>query len=259
MNHQVKLKAWRPAVVAAVMAVTFASASTARAQAAAPAPQFSKWSFDAGIGWDNGISGHLNSSGIGTINNQVVVMTSNTYEDVYGTGLHLRFGGAYALSEDTEVVGVFTFQSLDADEVTPAGDIGFSNLYAQYTDYQSTSLDVGLRRYAELNPQIRMYGEGTIGLGFIDEIDATIVAPGANIAAETTDFYDQTTAFVLGANAGVLIGGERSPVRYYVQLGLRFTTGLSEVDDLIGTGLDEINDKSSRWTMPFVAGIRVRF
>jgi len=249
---------WRQAAAVLAMTLVFASGARAQAQAQGAADEYSKWSFDAGIGWDNGVSGHLNSSGIGTINNQVVVMTSNTYEDVYGTGLHLRFGGAYALNEDTEVTGVFTFQSLDADQVTPAGDIGVSNLYAQFTDYQSTSFDVGLRKYYRFNPVIRAYGEGTIGLGWIDEIDATLVAPGANIAGEATDFYDQTTAFVLGANAGVLIGGE-SRVHYYVQLGLRFTSGLSEVDDLIGTGLDEINDKSSRWTMPFVAGIRVRF
>lgn len=185
-------------------------------------------------------------------------MTSNTYEDVYGTGLYLRFGGAYLWKEDTEITGVFTFQSLDADQVTPAGDIGISNLYAQYTDYQSTSFDVGLRRYYRFNPVIRVYGEGTIGLGWIDEIDATIVAPGANLAGEAADFYDQTTAFVLGANAGVMVGAE-SRVHYYLQLGLRYTSGLSEVDNLIGTGLDEINDKSSRWTMPFVAGVRVRF
>jgi hypothetical protein len=49
------------------------------------------------------------------------------------------------------------------------------------------------------------------------------------------------------------------PVGYYGQLGLRYLSGLAEVDDLVGTGLEDINDKSSRWTLPFVAGIRVRF
>ena len=241
---------WRPAAIA-VIAVTLGAASTATAQD-------SPWSFDAGIGWDNGISGHINSSAIGSINNQVVVITSNTYEEVYGTGLHLRFGGGYMVNENTEVTGMFTFQSLDADQVTPMGDIGSSNLYAQYTDYQTFGLDVGLRRYTNLNSSIRAYGEGLIGLGFIDKTDVTLVAPGANLAGQATDFYDQTTAWTIGFNVGMIFQGS-GRVGYYGQLGLRYLSGLAEVDDLVGTGLEDINDKSSRWTLPFVAGIRVRF
>ena len=48
-------------------------------------------------------------------NNQVAVVTKNSYEDVYGTGLQLRFGGGYMFKEDTELNATFTFQSLDAD------------------------------------------------------------------------------------------------------------------------------------------------
>jgi hypothetical protein len=43
------------------------------------------------------------------------------------------------------------------------------------------------------------------------------------------------------------------------QLGVRYVTGMSDVDQLEGTGFDTINDKSARWTMPFVFGIRARF
>jgi hypothetical protein len=34
---------------------------------------------------------------------------------------------------------------------------------------------------------------------------------------------------------------------------------MAEVDQLEGTGLDTINDKSARWTVPFVFGTRFRF
>jgi hypothetical protein len=36
-------------------------------------------------------------------------------------------------------------------------------------------------------------------------------------------------------------------------------SGMTEIDDLQGTGLDEINDKSSRITLPFIVGFRYRF
>src|SRR5215217_2842297 len=139
-------------------------ASTADAQ---PASGY-RWNVEFGIGFDNSISGNINSSGVGSLDNQTVVITKNRYEDVYGTGLHMRFGGGYMLSDETEVRATFTLQSLDAD-LTRMGDIGASNLYGQYDDYQSFGLDVGLRRYADIADRLRAYGEGTIGLAFIDE------------------------------------------------------------------------------------------
>ena len=229
---------------------------TARAQQPAYVAD-TPWSVEFGIGWDNSISGNINSSAIGTLNNQAVVITKNSYEDVYGTGLHMRFGGGYLLDDVTEVRGTFTLQSLDAD-LTPMGDIGVSRLYAQYADYQSFGLDVGLRRYLDVTDGVRAYGEGTIGLAFIDETDVILVAPAANLAGNATDFYDKTAAFTLGANAGVMVrAGSRLDV--FAQLGLRWVSGMSAVDNLEGTGLDTINDKSGRWTMPFLTGVRVRF
>jgi hypothetical protein len=48
-------------------------------------------------------------------------------------------------------------------------------------------------------------------------------------------------------------------IGYFGQLGIRYVSGMSEIDDLVGTGLDNINDKSARWTLPFVVGIKYRF
>jgi len=141
------------ALVAMIVTILVGTASAARAQSATDE---GPWSIDFGLGWDNGITGQINSSGIGTINNQVVVITNNSYNDVYGAGLHLKFGGGYRYKESTEIRASFTFQSLDADFVVPMGDIGSSNLYGQYTDYQSFGLDVGLRRYGgNLSRKIR--------------------------------------------------------------------------------------------------------
>ena len=134
------------AMAGAMVTILLGASSTAYAQ---PAAADTPWSVEVGIGWDNGITGNINSSGIGQINNQVVVITKNSYNDVYGAGLHLRFGGGYMINEATEARVTFTFQSLDADFMVPMGDIGVSNLYGQYTDYQTFGLDVGLRRYGD--------------------------------------------------------------------------------------------------------------
>jgi hypothetical protein len=246
---------WRQVIVGILVVLSLATGSAAQAQSAPSAA--SPWSVEFGIGADNSISGNINSSGTGRINNQAVVILKNSYEEVYGTGLHVRFGGGYMIDEETEIRATFTLQSLDADLV-PMGDIGLSRLYGQYADYQSFGLDVGLRRYLSLTPRLRLYGEGTIGLAFIDETDVTLVAPQANLSGNATDFYDKTAAFTLAGNVGVVFQ-IRDRIGIFGQAGLRWVSGMSAIDGLEGTGLETINDNSSRWTMPFIAGVRVGF
>ena len=238
---------------ALVIMASLCVASTAHAQAGTGY----KWNVEFGIGWDNSISGNINSSAIGTLNNQTVVILKNQYEDVYGTGLNMRFGGGYKLNESTEARATFTFQSLDADLAT-LGEYGASRLYGQYSDYQSFSLDVGLRKYGRLESNVRPYAEGSIGLGFVDKVDVELVAPQAGLRVDSTDFYDQTVAFTLAGNAG-LLWNVSDRIGVFGQIGLRYVTGMSEVDDFVGTGLETINDKSARWTMPFLIGVRAGF
>ena len=247
----------RKSGICALMTVAGLSlASVASAQMAAGTDR--KWSVDFGLGWDKGISGNINSGAIGTLNGFMTVITKNKYEDVYGTGLHLRFGGGYMFRDLTELRVNFTFQSLDADLVA-MGDYFTSPLYGQYDDYQSFGMDVGVRRYFVSNvPKVKFYGEGTIGLAFIEELDVELVAPGLGLRQVATDFYDATAAFTLGANAGATFDINPS-VGAFVQIGLRYVTGQADVDNLVGTDLAAINDKSSRWAIPFTAGVRFTF
>jgi len=245
------------AVSALMTTFMLCAASAAQAQFASASTEH-PWSVEFGIGWDNDISGNINSSGIGTLRGQTVVILKNSYEDVYGTGLHLRFGGGYMFRPDTEFRATFTFQSLDADFIVPMGDIGVSKLYGQYTDYQTFGLDVGGRRYGHITEKIRGYGEATLGIGFVDKTDVTLVAPSINLSGQANDFYDQTAAFAFGFGGGLMFQtGERWDV--FTQLGFRWMSGMADVDDLEATGLESINDKSSRWTMRLIAGVRFRF
>jgi hypothetical protein len=241
-------------VVAAALAAVLSAAPAAQAQ---PSVLDYRWSFDVGLGWDNSLSGNINSGAIGKLNDQVSVVLPNSYEKVYGTGFHLRFGGGYLVDEVSEVRAVFTYQSLNAD-LTPMGDFGLSRLYGQYDPYRSFGLDVGFRRYFDASPNVRPYIEATGGLGFITEIDVVLAAPSANLTERATDFYDRTAAVSFGGNAGVL-WQVSSHVGAYGQVGLKWMSGLSAIDDLAATGLETINDDSSRWTIPVVVGMRVRF
>ncbi|RPJ70072.1 MAG: hypothetical protein EHM24_16665 [Acidobacteria bacterium] len=47
-------------------------------------------------------------------------------------------------------------------------------LYGQYDPYRSWALRRGLRRYFDVNPVVRACTEGTIGVGFIKEMDVVL-------------------------------------------------------------------------------------
>jgi hypothetical protein len=242
-------------VAASVLALALGSAADARAQGYADE---SRWVFDVGVGVDPSINGNVNSGAIGRLEGQAAAILPNSYGDVYGTGIQLRIGVGFLLTEVDELRGVFTYQSADADLVR-LGDIGPSSLYAQYSDYKSVGLDFGFRRYVPIPVErLRVYGEATIGLAFIDDINALLAAPQANLVLDSTDFYDSTAAFTVSVSAGVLF-----PIAEQIdingQLGLRRVSGLSEVDQFIGTGLEDINNDTSRLTFPIVVGIRFRF
>jgi hypothetical protein len=218
----------------------------------------SRWVLDLGVGIDSSINGNVNSGAIGTLQGQSAAILPQSYGDVYGTGIQLRFGGGYLLDERAELRGVFIYQSADADLVR-LGDIGPSSLYGQYSDYKTLALDFGYRRYVPMSDQnMRFFGEATVGVGFIDRINNLLAAPQANLVFNNTDFYDSTAAFTWSISGGLLFPvAERTDIT--AQLGLRHTSGLSDVDQLVGTGLDEINNDSGRLTFPIVVGVRFRF
>ena len=213
----------RVCVVVAAVAAFLIAAPAAQAQ---PSVLDYRWSFDVGLGWDNSLSGNINSGAIGNLDGQVAVVTPNSYADVYGTGFHLRFGGGYLIDEISEVRATFTYQSLSAD-LTPMGDFGVSSLYGQYDKYKSFGLDVGFRRYFDSGKSWRPFIEGTFGLGFITEIDVVLSAPAANLTERATDFYDRTAAFALGGNAGV-VWQLSDHFGAFGQVGVRWMSGLSE-------------------------------
>jgi hypothetical protein len=243
----------------AVLVVGMLSMSDAAlAQAQPAASGESPFVFDVGFGMDLSVNGNVNSGAIGRLQGQATAILPNPYGDVYGTGLHFKFGGGYVLNPETELRAVFTYQSADANLVR-LGDMGPSSLYGQYSDYVSLGLDLGYRRYVPIqNSHIRLFGEATIGMAFIDEINVLLSAPQSNIVIDQTDFYDRTGAFTLGINVGMLMPIAKK-VDLSAQVGLRRVSGLSEVDQLAGTGLDDINNDSSRLTFPIVIGARFRF
>jgi len=240
----------RPAIAAFLILCAFAP--PAHAQAA------SRFVFDVATGINPSINGNVNSGAIGTLQGQAAAILPQSWGAVYGTGIEFRFGGGYALNKDAELRATFIYQSADADLVR-LGDVGASSLYAQYSDYHSFGLDFGYRHYFPVStPDVRLFGEASLGAAWVGRINAQFAAPQSNLVFTSTDFYDATAAFTWNLSAGVVFKvADQTDVT--AQIGLRHVGGLAQVDQLVGTGLETINNDSARLTFPIVVGVRFHF
>jgi hypothetical protein len=227
-------------------------------RAQAQIPSHETWSVEGDVGWDFPVSGNILSAAIGRVFDQATVIDSQSYGDIYGTGVKWGFGVGYRLDERSEVRGAMAFQSVSAD-LSKIGSVANAPLYATFDPYKSISFEGGYRRYfADSGERLRPYAGATMGIAIIREIDADLAAPDLGQVLNATDFYDRTGAFTIGFNGGALYAvTDRVDVKG--ELGFRHASGLSPIDGLKGTGLESTNDNSGRWTLPFTVGLRVRF
>jgi hypothetical protein len=239
-----------PVLVFSAFVLTAGHASAQTAQ--------SSWNAEASVGWDVNVTGAFLAAGIGTLDGNATVINAQSFGDVYGTGVLWQFSGGYMIDEINEVRAQFSYQRAGSDIVN-LGTASGTDLVATFDDYKAWTVEAGYRHFfATRGVRLRPYGGATIGVAIINEIDGAFAAPQAGITRLATDFYDGTGAFSFGVNGGALYGlNDRYDL--YGQIGFRFNSGLSQVDSLRGTGLEDINDKSSRWTMPITFGIRVNF
>jgi Outer membrane protein beta-barrel domain len=218
----------------------------------------SSWNIEGGVGWDISLSGDFLAAGIGTLNGLPTIIQPQSFGDVYGNGVQWKFSGGYMVDEINEVRAQFSYQRAGSDVVS-LGTVGGTDLIGTFDDYKAWSVEAGYRHYfAKRRERLRPYGGGTLGVSIINEIDGAFAAPQAGITRLATDFYDGTAALTFGVNGGVLYGLNEQ-IDLNAQVGFRFNSGLSQIDGLAGTDLEDINDKSARWTMPISVGIRFNF
>jgi hypothetical protein len=240
-----------------MLAVMLCVSSLMTADADAQTSQ-SSWNAEGAIGWHIGLSGDFLAAGIGTLNDIPVVFQSQPFDDVYGNGVLWQFSGGYMVDEINEARLQVSYEHVSAD-VVDLGTAGTFGLVATFADYDAWSIEFGGRHYfATRSERLRPYAGAAIGASIIAEIDGVLASPQAGLARYATDFYDRTGAFMLGINGGALYAlNERFDVNG--QIGFRYNSGLSAIDAFEGTGLEVVNDKSSRWTMPITFGLRVKF
>jgi hypothetical protein len=131
-------------------------------------------------------------------------------------------------------------------------------LQADFADYKEWGGEVGYRRYFQPEKAFKPYVGVLAGLRFVSELPSTFSVPAAGVVLSDVPFYESSTVGVFGLDIGASYDVSQR-VALGIETGPRYQTGLGDLEGLAGTGLERINDVGSRWSMPILATIRVRF
>lgn len=215
------------------------------------------WSLSVTGGAALPAGGEFHEGGRGTVLGLPTSVDAKTTGDIFDPGIGWRVGIGYGVSRKVELFGDFAWQRADASQLS-VGTVASLDLRAAFGDYVSYGMDGGMRYHFVPGARVAPYVSALAGFRRVEAITGTFSVPAAGVTLRDTPFFDDSTVPVFGGDLGVLFGV--SPrVSLGVEAGIRYHTDLSEVEGLAGTGLENLNDAGSRWSLPISGVIRFGF
>ena len=238
-------------IAGVVMALTMPHPAEAQGTPASP------WAVTFSAGTAPSAGGTYHEGGAGTVLALPTDVQERKWSDIYDGGFTMRAGIGYTLGSGIEMTGSYVFTRQGSEELS-VGTVAGLDLRSQFADYRDWGLEGGLRWHFSPEAAIAPYVGVAAGFRRIDVMPATFSVPAAGVVLADTPFYDNSTVPVIGGDFGVRFA-IAPRVLLGVEAGLRWTGDLAEVEGLAGTGLENLNDSSSRWTLPVLGTLTVRF
>ena len=124
--------------------------------------------------------------------------------------------------------------------------------------YKAVNLELGYRQYLG-EGTVQPYGAVRGGIGFVDKVNASFAIPAAAITINNAAFYKSSTVFSGGLDLGLSFDLSEK-VALQAETGLRYSSKLRGDDSaLTGLGLQNINNKGDRLSVPVTVKLRVGF
>jgi hypothetical protein len=221
--------------------------------------------FTVGFQWgpDNSFSGDVIQAASGqTLSGIPINMQDTSYDDIFGRMNLFKVGVGWRTTERSEALFNFRWGRSNADivQIGTVGSAVTAPLNVQFSDYNYWGVEGGQRFYftrARFTPFVGYL----VGAIRYDDITSNFVdispslTPG--LAAQDGKFFEKSWALTVGPTGGFLVG--LGPIEALAEVQLQYQGKLSDVDWLVEEGLRNINDDSSRWSLPITFGARVRF
>jgi hypothetical protein len=236
-----------------ILAALLAAPATAVAQDEGVRGQ---WSVTATFGATIPAGGEFHEGGRGTVLGLATTVDAKTYSDIFDPGFAWRAGVGYGVGRAVEIIGDFSWENSSASELS-VGNVATLDLRAAFADYTSYGLEGGMRFHLAPGASVAPYISAVAGVRWVEAIPGTFSVPAANVTLADTPFFDDSVVPVFGGDFGILFGSSR--VRFGVEAGLRYHTDLTDIEGLRGTGLENLNDAGSRWSVPISGVLRFGF
>lgn len=238
-------------VLAATLALAVAS------PAAAQMTDTGRWTMTFGAGTVPTVNGIYHEGGSGSVLGLPTQVEERDWSDIYNNGFGMKIGVGYLFTERLELTGTFRYTRQDAEELS-VGNVAGLDLRSQFDEYRDWAVEGGFRWHFAPDAAVNPYWGLAAGFRRIEEMPATFSVPAAGVVLADTPFYDEATVATFGGDVGVQF--RVAPrVRLGIEAGLRWTGDITDVEGLSGTGLENLNDSSSRWTVPILGTIGFRF
>jgi hypothetical protein len=235
--------------------ITMLTAAPAMAQSPAPLREGGAMVW-ASLGFQGDLGGSVNRSGIGTVNGRPAELDANTWGERYDPGFIFRVGGAYNLTENSQITGTVGWEQAEADE-TEAGLQAGLPIRVKFSDYQSWGFDVGYRRFLATQFKARPFVGAAIGFQSVDAITMNLHS-SAGLAVDDLPFYDDSWVARWRIGTGLLWDiSERFGAQ--VTVDLKYSGVLSDQSGIGSVGFERINDQGNRFTFPVLVGAFVKF
>ncbi|HEU4691495.1 MAG TPA: hypothetical protein VFS23_24195 [Vicinamibacterales bacterium] len=218
--------------------------------------QTNPWSVSFDIGAQVAVNGEVHSDGSGTVLGLPTQVTAKSYGDVYGTGSYWAAGLGYRVGEQSELRIRGSYTSNPAERLQ-VGTVAGLPLFGLFDDYEALGMDFGYRQYLSRG-RIQPFVGADVGFVSLQTVTSEFSVPAAGVVLSNVDFLDSSVVPAFGFGGGVQV---QLSDRLALQGGVdfRWHGDATDIDGLAGTGLEEINDETRRWSMPITGGVIVRF
>jgi hypothetical protein len=216
-----------------------------------------KWSVSLEGGTDLELSGDVHGAGTGEVLSLPTSVEARSYKDIYGSSFRGQLSVGYGIAPRVELFGRGSYYKMKSD-VVRVGSVAGLALFGEWSDYEEWGVEAGPRFYFSTETAFKPYLAGVVGLRFLSANPATFSVPAANVVLSDVPFLDKSTVGVFGADLGFSYDVATN-VAIGIEAGLRYQTKPSDLEGLAGTGLENINDTGSRWSLPVLGTVRFRF
>ena len=209
------------------------------------------------VGTGLALGGNVITEAVGSIDGRPTVLVEQGYGNHFSDALRIRGTGSLGLDFNKEAFVTFAYNKMNATERITGSTAGFP-LYTRFSNTSALDLEGGVRYYFLPEGPVRTYVAGVGGIRFQDRVGATIRVLEVGLTLENLDYFEDSTLFIFGADAGVS-RDLSDTIAIGAEIGLRYQPKFSPAPILPGTGLEDANDTGSRVALPVSAFLTWRF